>query len=97
MVFRRGGLPALLPPYVSVPVYRGRKAAIGPGWVHEIKHDRYRLQVIFGMAGCGCSRELALTGPTATLGLSMTRRGSGQAGDHGRGMLLCWREWRYRL
>ena len=34
----------------------------GPGWLHEIKHDGFRLIARRDGAACGCSRAMAMIG-----------------------------------
>jgi hypothetical protein len=43
---------------------RAIKVPTGPDWLHEIKHDGYRLIVQRDGARFGCSRGAAMTGPT---------------------------------
>ena len=38
----------------------------GPHWVHEIKHDGYRVMVRRLASGSGASRATAMTGPIAS-------------------------------
>ena len=45
---------------------RGAAVPAGPDWIHEIKHDGYRLIVQRqDKRACGCSPATAMTGPTA--------------------------------
>ena len=52
-----------------------RNIPSGPGWIHEIKHDGYRMLVCPGtMRTCGCSRSCDATGPAACLLPSVSQR-----------------------
>src|SRR5262245_30997665 len=55
--------PGFIGPGLPCPAERPPS---GPGWIHEIKHDGFRLMVRRDVAVCGCSSATASIGADAS-------------------------------